>query len=232
MAAGVSKTSIVNLALAHLKKKGITSMDEPSLAASVAKEFYDIDRREALRACDWNFAGFDQKINLIASVNDADFDPTFNTIQDQIPGWLYCYAEPPKCIRVRKIYSPARIEMTSPYIDRTLHERYENGQDQIKWLLQRCPKSNVKAIYTQVQCAWAKITLDITDESQFDDSFVKGFAWVLASSLCLPLTADKELQGLVDAGRKEFFDEAKRKNGGEGTESLVKASPYENARDY
>lgn len=231
MAAGVSKTSIVNLALAHLKKKGITSMSEPSLAASIAAEFYDIDRREALRSCDWNFAGFDQSLNLLASVNDANFDPTYATLQDQIPGWIYCYKAPSPCIRVRKIYYPNNVPVSSPYLDRTLHDRYQEGQDEIKWLLQRCPKSNVMALYTQVPSAWAKITQDITDESQFDDSFVKGFAWVLASSMCMPLTADKELQGIVDGGRKEFFDEAKRKNGGEGTERLVRASPYENARD-
>lgn len=231
MAEGVSKTLIVNLALAHLKKKSITSLSEPSHSAAVASEFYDIDRREALRSCDWNFAGFDTRLDLIASVNDANFDPNFATLQDQIPGWIYCYAAPTNCIRVRKVYYPNNMPAFSPYLDRTLHERHEYREDTIKWLLQRCPKSNVKAIYTQAQSAWAKITQDITDESQFDDSFVKGFAWVLASSLCMPLTADKELQGIVDQGRKEFFDEAKRKNGGEGTESLVKVSPYENARD-
>lgn len=231
MAAGVSKTLIINLALAHLKKPSITSISEPSLAASKAANFYDIDRREALRACDWNFAGFDVKLNLIASVNDATFDPTWATLQDQIPGWIYCYAAPPQSIRVRKIYYPNNIPAFSPYLDRTVNDRWESDEQELKWLLQRCPKSNVMAIYTQAQCAFAKITRDITDESQFDDSFVKGFAWVLASSLCMPLTADKELQGLVDAGRKEFFDEAKRKNGGEGTERLVRESPYENARD-
>lgn len=230
MAASVVQTTIINLALSHIKKKNVTSISDPSEEARKAALFYDIDRREALRACDWNFTGFDQKLDLIASVDDAAFDPNFNTLQDQIPGWLYCYAAPPQCIRVRKVYSPARIEMASPYLDRTLLERFENGQNQIEWLLQRCPKSNVMAIYTNVQFAWVKITKDITDESQFDDSFVKGFAWVLASSLCLPLTADKELQQIVDAGRKEFFDEAKRKNGGEGTERLVRVSNYEDAR--
>ncbi len=231
MAAGVSKTSIVNLALAHLKKKAITSLDDGSLAASIAAEFYDVDRREALRSCDWNFAGFDTKLNLIASVNDPTFDPTYATLQDQIPGWIYCYGKPANCIRVRKVYYPNNTPAFSPYLDRSLHDRSEQGESELKWLLQRCPKSNVMAVYTQAQFAWAKITLDIVDESQFDDSFVKGFAWVLASSMCMPLTADKELQGLVDQGRKEFFDEAKRKNGGEGTERVVRESPYENVRD-
>lgn len=228
-----NRTIISNLALSHIKQRNITSPDDASEAARKINLFYDRARRAALRACDWNFAKQNIALNLLGSVQDATFDPTFATPQDVVPGYSFCYSLPANCIRVQKLYTPISPDsLPLPYIDRTVFTRIEGFTDyEVKFELMRAPKSNVQAIVTNLQGAWAKYTFDITDESQFDDMFFEAFAYDLALRLCMPLTADKELLSAIKIERDEFVGEAKRKNGGEGTEMQKRSSAYEDSRN-
>lgn len=226
-----TKTHIVNLALRHIKLAPITSPDEASEQARVGNLFYDGARRAALRTCDWNFATDNQALVLLGSVDDTTFDPTYVTPQDVVPGFLYCYAEP-KNLRVRKLYNPQTPDsLPLPYIDRTVHDRVQEILlNIVDFRVMQSPKTKQAAIVTNLKSAWAELTVDVLDESRFDDMFVEGFSYELALKMCLALTADKELWQLIKAERDEFVGEAKRKNGGEGTEKLPRVSNYEGAR--
>lgn len=227
-----TKTTIINMALAHCKVSPITSPDDASEPARKGNLFYDKARRSALRACDWNWAEQNVSLAVLGSVDNPNFDPTFAMPQDVVPGWLYCYGVPGQCLRVRKLYSPQTPDsLPLPYIDRTIHDRVQELLlNDVQFRVMRSPLTNQSCIVTNLKGAWASFTLDVKDESQFDDEFVDAFSYELALKLCLPLTADKELVQIIKSARDEFIGEAKRKNGGEGTERLPRASNYEAAR--
>lgn len=231
-----TKTAIINLGLSHIKQATITSPSDSSPQARKANLFYDRARRAALRACDWSCACQNQALTLLGSMADSTFDPTWATAQDVIPGFTYLYAEPSMCVRVRKIYIPSSPQSSGPFFDSQGNQiqsvRFSNPDNDIIWKRQRSPKTNVMSLACDLQYAWSEFTFDLTDESQFDDMLVEAMGYEMALRLCMPLTADKELLQVVKAGRDEFVKEARRVNGGDGTERLKRVSNYEAARDY
>lgn len=234
-----SQVIIMNMALAHINKRQITSPTEASEEARRCSLFYHRARRAVLRACDWNFAEINQALALIQSVASTDFDPTWAVLQNVIPGYAYMYSEPSKCLRVRKLYNPVvpgAAYSLGPFFDsqqnqlESMSDRYGLGE-RVKFKLARAPKNNVMGIATDLQNAWCAFTFDLTDESQFDDMFVEAFALELAVRICPSLTADIDTLKAVVAMRNEAMGEAKRKNGGEGTEEEPRMSNYERARE-
>lgn len=233
MAAENTKTSICNLALTHIKQRTIMSVADQSEQARKCILFYDKARRAALRQCDWNFATAQLKLAKLGDIDTAIANPTILADQDIYRGFNFLYAEPANTIRFRKVFNPQRMDQFDPYTDRTLDERRRtHSQTWNQFKLVQSPITKIRAVASNLDCAYCEITTDITDESQFDDMFVDGFAYELALKLCIPLTADKELFGIIKTERDEFKGEAQRKNGGEGTERLPKSSSYEDARTY
>lgn len=242
MSADISQVVIMNLALAHINKRAVTSPTEASEEARKCSLFYHQARRAALRACDWNFATQNVALTLLGSVGDASFDPTWATPQDVVPGYSYLYGQPSKCLRVRRIYNPQVLGYqgnAGPYFDGSgnpvesvpgsLYNQSARN-NRIKYEVLRSPKTNQMAIATDLVKAWCCYTFDVVDESQFDDMFVDAFGFQLALLICPSLTADDSLLQIIAAQFKEFVGEAKRKNGGEGTEELPRSSAYEDAR--
>ncbi len=231
-----SQVIIMNLALSFVKQRQITSPTEASEQARKCSLFYHRARRAALRMTYWNFCTVQQKLALLGSVGDSSFDPTWATVQDVVPGYSFLYSAPSNCLRVRSIFNPASPGAYGPTFDSAYNQQEftgvlnGNANSDIRWELLRAPKSNVMALATDLKDAWVKFTYDITDESQFDDMFVEAFALELAMRICLPLTADESMLRAVASLREAFVAEAKRINGGEGTERLPRNSAYEDAR--
>jgi hypothetical protein len=218
--------------LSHIKIEQITSLSEQSEPARKCNLFYDRTRRAALRACDWNFAGVNQVLNLLGDQATAAANPDDISKQDVIPQWSFLYAVPAKCLRVRRIYNPQHAIIPDPYRDRTISEdigdsRFGRPAD---FRVLRSPVTLVDAIAAQIDNAYAEFTYDIVDESVFPDDFVDGFSLLLAMKLAIPLSADKELKAQINKEAIAFWDEAKRKNGGEGIEKGPSISYYERSR--
>lgn len=222
-----TKISIINKSLAHIKIRSIMSLHEASEPARKANLFYDCVRKSMLRACDWKFATVKKALNLLGDVETAALNPTDGSKQDILPGWSYTYAYPAKCVRVRKLFNPQRNFDPSPYNDRSMGD---NSRRQVQFEEARSPVTNVLCLGTNIPSAWAEFTYDITDESQFDDMFQDVMSWNLAAELAIPLSCDKELAVMVANEAKSRESEAKRKNGGEGTEMAPRVSNYESAR--
>ncbi len=83
-------TDICNLALNHIGREQIASLDEDTEAARTCKLHYDLQRQVLLRAYTWSFAKKYKKLALIDTTT---------------PGWKYTYAYPPDCVMARKIYN-------------------------------------------------------------------------------------------------------------------------------
>ena len=223
-----TRINIYNKALAKIKVAGVTSVDQQCEPVRKCNLFYDCARKSALRACDWRWAGLKMPLILLGSVDVMLANPGDLSKSDVIPPWNYTYAYPPGVIRIRKIFNAQHGEEYPMW-----HDRSGNGlHDQVnRWEESRSPYTNKLALACNLPFAWAEVTLDITDESQFDDMFQDALAWALAEELCIPLSCDMELKQSVEADAEKIFSEAKRKNGGEGVEMLNRTSNYEAARN-
>jgi hypothetical protein len=228
MDAGNTKITIINKALSHIKVANITSLDQVCEPARQANLFYDCVRKSTLRACDWRFATKKILLNLLGTVEQAQLYPADLSKQDYIPGWLYTYAYPAGCARLRKIFNAEMFYNITPFNDRSLADRSAKIN---LFEICRSPRTDVIAVGCNLPNVSAEITADITDESQFDDMFQDSISWGLAEELCIPLSCDMEMQQYVAAESKKCLEEAKRKNGGEGTEMAPRQSNYEAVRD-
>lgn len=221
-----SKITIINKALSHLKQRTINSLTEQSEQAQKANLHYDCERRTLLRACDWRFARVQESLNLLGNISDAQAYPDDNSKQDVIDQFNYLYAYPANCVRLVKVYNPYHSIFPEPY-----HDMYLDYGALSKFEVMRSPVTKVMAIACNLELAKAHYTFDMKDESQFDDMFQDSLGWALADVLCMPLTADKELQRIIHASAESNLEEAMRKNGGESTERAPRESPYEQARE-
>jgi hypothetical protein len=235
MDATASKIVIINRALAHIKQRVIASVNEQSEQARKAQMFYHSARRTALRACDWRFARVQAHMTELGDINTALSNPVWvNGVytaanlkyHDIIDQFNYTYLYPPKCVRMVKVYNNRHAIFPEPYGER----RMPKGREDL-FEVMRSHVTNQLALGCNLEHAKCHYTTDMTDESQFDDMFQSALAWCLALELCLPLTADKDLMQIVAGASEKFFEEAKRKNGGESTEVAPRESPYVNARN-
>lgn len=80
----------MNLALARLGESPVQSLDEGSVAANVARSFYDPARRTALRDYNWNFALQTTTLARLA------LTPV---------GFSYAYAMPSDCLKALRLRS-------------------------------------------------------------------------------------------------------------------------------
>ncbi|GAT35617.1 hypothetical protein TSACC_3688 [Terrimicrobium sacchariphilum] len=84
-----SQPSICNLALAHLGKAEIMSLDDDSPSAALCKQFYEQTRDEVTQSHAWNFAIRRQTLSQLAE------SPVF--------GWAYQYQLPADCLRILQL---------------------------------------------------------------------------------------------------------------------------------
>jgi hypothetical protein len=221
-----TKITIINRALSHLKQRNITSLTEASEQARKALQFYDQVRKTCLRSCDWRFARVQVALTLLGDINTALENPTDLSKQDVVDQFNYLYAYPADCVRLVKVYNQLYSIFPEPYGD-----RHVASGAYAKHEIMRSPISKIMAIACNLELAKCHYTMNVTDESQFDDMFNDAMAWALADDLCMPLTADKELQQIVHKESEGYMQEAQRKSGGESTETQPRVSPYEDARE-
>lgn len=104
MANEITKTYIINLALANLGQDVIASADEDTATARSANLMYDVVRRDLLRAHDWQFA---LRFAELAASNTA-------SPELRLP---YVFALPSGCLFLKKIvYENIPVQKTVPHL--------------------------------------------------------------------------------------------------------------------
>lgn len=100
-----SPVSICNMALRRLGVRGITSLDERSVAAEKCKEVYPQMVDVVLRDHDWGFATKTQAPGLV---------------NESVIGWDYLYKTPSDCLKPRKVYTEASygLDTPEPFVER------------------------------------------------------------------------------------------------------------------
>ena len=158
-----SQLAICNMALAHIGKAPITSINDATESARKCLLFYDNTKKAVLRRIDWPFARTAEALGLIDL--------------ETIPGWSYLYTYPSDAVLVRKI----------------LIENASSTDKSYDWIGCLSPVTATKSIACNVSDAYAEYTANILDPTQFDPLFVDAFAAKLAATIAQPLTGSQEV---------------------------------------
>lgn len=159
-------TDVCNIALAHIAKVKIASIEEETETARQCKRFYDYTKKSLLREYTWGFA---KKIIKLSELDASS------------PYWKYLYAYPEKCICVRKIFCGTNTGQCVR----------ENEKE--KWDLYLA-EDNVLAVGCDIPQAYMEYTYDVDDVELFSADFLEALTHMLAFNICIQITGSSTLQ--------------------------------------
>ena len=188
-------TSIVDICNMALSEAGnraqmITSLDEPSEEANQCRLWYDTMRKRLLRTAPWGFARATEYLTQLGDLIPGQTSPY---------PWLFKYAYPSDCSRMRYILPPppplsldggiAPPVTGAPVLGPT----WLGPQRQYRFL----PASEVTAeghqstvLIANVKNAIAVYTREITDPDRFDELFIGALASAIAYKIVTPLSGN------------------------------------------
>ena len=174
-------TDICNLALSHIGREQIASLNEETEAARTCKLHYDLQRRVLLRAYTWSFA---RKYVKLAEIDV------------KTPGWKHTYAYPNDCVMARKLYNEDNTWLF-------LEKNFPGNMDLV--LL----NDNTKALVCNHRNAYLEYTYDVKEAELFSADFSQALSYYLAAAICMPLTGSEALAQQMQALGQGILQEAK-----------------------
>ncbi len=160
-------TDVCNMALAHIAKGRIASIEEQTESARQCKLFYEQTRKNLLREYAWGFA---KRIDRLAELSVES------------PYWKFVYAYPEKCVAVRKIFNSDNGAVIRA-----------GKKEQGEWDLYMAT-DNVLGIGCNIEKAWLEYTYDVDNADLFSSDFLEALTHMLAFNICLQLTGNSGLQ--------------------------------------
>ena len=179
MSASVREPSdVVNLALARIGyKKQIGSLYDGTLAARTALTIYAQTRDELLRSEDWGFAERNLPMTLLKQAPADGFYPPGQWSTDYPPlPWLYEYAYPTDCLKVRAVRPQPQFVMDfdpQPFVWTVQNDNSLAEPDKV--IL--CNAADAILTYT------GQLTNPIDWEANFTEAFAAALARRLAPAL-------------------------------------------------
>lgn len=195
-------TDICNLALNHIGREQIASLNEDTEAARTCKLHYDLQRKTLLRAYTWSFA---KKYVKLSELNV------------KTPGWRHTYAYPNDCVMARKIYNEDNTWIV-------LEKNFPGNMDMV--LL----NDNTKALVCNHADAYLEYTYDVKDAELFSADFARALSYCLAADICVPLTGSATLSQQMAQEGVGILQEAKYTMMGERNKVPDYPSKYFKAR--
>lgn len=157
-----SVVEICNLALGHLGKDDISSIDEATTEARACKKFYQITLDTTLQVYPWSFAKTTVALAEIA-----------NTKSNK---WLHAYTRPSDCLKLLMV------------TDESMADYMPSGDG----IIQGAHKHEVEGqvIFCDLKVAYLVYTKKVTDPGLFPPTFVDAIAAALAARCAMPITRD------------------------------------------
>jgi hypothetical protein len=157
-------TDLCNAALSHVGTRSkIAAIDEGSTEANACLTHFAMVRDATLRAFDWNFA------RMTVSLASLGTPPA---------RWLYKYAVPVDCIRIRRLNDVPLIGLPETFYERAA-DRDSTG-------------AAIDVLLTNFSPLSAIYTAQVTDVGRWDQGFVDAVTYGLASRICFELTGKEE----------------------------------------
>ncbi len=174
--AGISAVMICNMALSHVGKGKIESLDEASAGARECKLWYDIARRTCLEAHDWNFA----RKRLAGALHS---DAPAGT-------WAFRYQYPSDCIALREIVNP--LGGNEPIMAPDGYRQY--APDPIPFAIEVSSDGSARTILTNMDQAVLVYTFNQLSTATFNSLFVDLLSYQLAHKIAFALTGKATLK--------------------------------------
>lgn len=200
----LTKLQVWNWALRRIGERTLQSELEDNATADLMREIYDLNRRSLLRSYPWSFCQ-----------NTAQL----TEISEEPPDYLYTYAKPSDALFITKVIAQNDDVVASWDYDRL---RWIGNTDE--WEVRRDDK-----VYSNIPGLIVKYTVDIDDESLFDDIFADALAWRLAQEIAMPITRMPELQTNAANGYIQTMQMARGMDGAQSSTDLAIARDWVHA---
>lgn len=217
-----SQIDICNRALSAIgTRSSIASLTEGSAEATLCALHYDNTRTSVLRTHTWSFAKRQTALALIGAASGTPENPLGAGILSIDP-WLYYYAYPVNCLRVRSIYNPvyAGSGAKVPVIPYEIASTLDAAQNDIKIIMTNQPQ--VVLIYTT----------DIVNPDLWDQTFADAMVASLASDLAIPLTGDKSIATAMSQSAVQTIAAAAVLDANESTKPIQHTPDWVSVRGY
>jgi hypothetical protein len=188
------------MALSHIAKARIVSLEDKNESARQCKIHYEHLRKMLLRDFPWGFA---KKVARLAKLNI------------DTPKWKHTYAYPEKCVSVRSVFDENTIGLKL------------NQREEYEIIL---ATDNIKGICCNVDAACIEYTYDVTEVEVFSSEFIEALSRHLASNMAMILTGNANIQQAQYQLYQLAIQKAKFNMAQEREEDPIFPTKYANAR--
>jgi hypothetical protein len=220
-----SPVDIANLALASVGTRStILSFTEVSTEATAISQWYDLVRRQTLRAALWGFARQFIDLALIKSAPGTQENPNPPpqaawSSAFPPPPWLFEYAYPANCLMARYVVPAATQQLSGVPIFST--------NNPVAWsvmgpsvksivIIDQDPQGNdIKAICTNQDQATLCYTKDVLNVDLWDPGFQQAVVDGLGYRITIGLTGDKKLSDMLAQRANDTIMRARASNANE-----------------
>lgn len=170
-------------------------LTETTPQAKAAQRWYAVTRQRLLRAAPWGFA---RKTILLEVLAEATDDPNI------VPyPWLFKYAQPTDCLKMRYILPPpfpeeVEGEIDPPNVSTQLLLPWGPPSRSFRFLpafdAADDPEPARKTLLANVPNAYGVYTADVEDTDLWDQLFMGSMEALLAYNLLMPLTGNVQMK--------------------------------------
>ena len=194
-----SKLDICNLGLSHLGMKAISTLTGTSPSQIACNRFFDPCKDDVFSELDWPFANYEEALSVLA---------------DEVLGWVYVYAYPPKSARVWYVYNESTVLK----------------KDEQEFETKYIQSINARVLCTNLETAYAEYTYKIDDTTLFSPKFVMALSYRLAASMSHQLIGDEDLGIKLMNLYGAFISDTKRLASAEKIKKPNRTSSYQISR--
>lgn len=222
----MADVDICNRALAAIGARAtIASLNDPTQAAVQCKLQYNTIRKMLLRAAHWGFARRQVALAQLGSqtAGTAPFP------------WLYSYAYPSDCLKMRYMTAAPVTQTGSisvPVTGDFLLPPWQASR-QYRFLIGNDTDSNNnmrKIVLTNLYQAIGVYTIDVVDTNIFDPIFEEAFVAALSSKLVIPLTGNAAMKTTFEQSAAGMVVQARVADGNEALPSTAHTPDWIAAR--
>lgn len=204
----MSQTDIVNLAMSHISEKTIVNMQEKSVEALTANQFYSIALYETLRDFSWPFA---TKYDNLALIPMTPASTNFQVTQAN-QNWAFAYQYPSDCLYFRRVLSGFYQDSRQSRVPYVIAKYDFINPPPGQGVTPTPPNYTFSPtlgsglyVFTNQQYAQCEYTFLVTDTSTMPPDFIMAFSLRLAAFMVARVTGGdpyhlkQEVMALYDA---------------------------------
>ena len=227
-----SELDIVNRALSAVGARSgaagsvtaLQSLNAPSNEAFQSNLLLHPTRDDLLRAAPWNFARKIATLSLLKAAPGTPENTSTATSWSSAyppPPWLYSYAYPSDCLRLRQLVSALGYSGgVGAYGYPVLAGAGGASERMRKFAVATDTNSSgntINVVLANLDNALAVYTAQITDPTMWDPNFQQALVVALAARLAMPLTGSAQLKQELLQEAQAYIQNARISDGNEGT---------------